>query len=217
MGCRDQFYAVIRNLDRKLTKRDLELPTSDTHKILTTCIPIQCRQCGARFFGDEKSRKEYDEHLDWHFRNNRSSNSAVHRNNACVSRALLLSEEAWLSDGLLEPEPSQPVKPIPEAPRKVPFIKAGMTGTRCTVCMEIFHTEWDDDVGEWVWKDAKVNEMGKADHDSCWREVVEGKQRREREAQEERETEEKEKETTQKRRLEVDEGQEERAAKRLKL
>lgn len=42
-------------------------------------LPVQCKQCGVRFTDDTLGKKEMEDHLDMHFRQNRKASQNIGR------------------------------------------------------------------------------------------------------------------------------------------
>jgi hypothetical protein len=42
-------------------------------------LPVQCKQCGVRFTDDTLGKREMEDHLDMHFRQNRKANQNIGR------------------------------------------------------------------------------------------------------------------------------------------
>lgn len=139
-------------------------------------IALQCKQCGFRFFDTAEGQAKMTAHLDWHFRQNKTSKEAK----KIVSRDWFFDEDNWVSHAhnvdttsahapsFFEGGEDGPVKddePIPDS-----YIPAEEEITHCFICHEGFEKFWDDEEDCWMLRNA-IKFNGNVYHDSCFREA----------------------------------------------
>jgi pre-mRNA cleavage complex 2 protein Pcf11 len=75
------YAAAILSLDIKFTSADLqrEPPVGALELVLHKHLPQQCRQCANRYPPGPRGQRSMDEHLDWHFRQNRRAKDSAAR------------------------------------------------------------------------------------------------------------------------------------------
>lgn len=158
---------------------------NDNYRYLYDRLPRQCHVCGLRF--GERSPKDYDDHLDIHFRKARRLQENIKRT---VSRQWFKDEKNWITvfsadkdartskrslnqtnrdnddinncyydDGL----PSSFRKNSKNNKKNCNRISIDECGKVCLLCNEEFETLWDGHEDTWmainVSKDARTNVM----------------------------------------------------------
>lgn len=132
--------------------------------LLYECMSLQCHTCAKRFEDTEDGRKRRDAHLDWHFRINNRLREIASRGQ---SRSWYFDEEEWIK--YVHEDVTQVITELPEnnsdKPNKhkefSPDDSYVLTPTDpnaanepCPICKEKFISVWNEDVEEWVWKNA---------------------------------------------------------------
>ncbi|KAJ1954046.1 mRNA 3' end processing factor, partial [Dispira parvispora] len=84
-----------------LTNEELVKKRPGLVECLYRAIPLQCKQCGARYPGTDQGRKHLDAHLDWHFRRNRKQKE---KSRQAQPHGWFVSEEDWVSCRLVAAE-----------------------------------------------------------------------------------------------------------------
>ncbi|KAG5518880.1 hypothetical protein PMAC_002411 [Pneumocystis sp. 'macacae'] len=151
--------------------KNIELKSSSLAKhrpelvvLLYECMSLQCRTCAKRFEDTDDGRKRRDAHLDWHFRiNNRLREISLRGQ----SRCWYFDEEEWIkytyedvssiAPESLENNSEKPKKEKEFSPDEsyvlVPTDPNSLNEP-CPICKEKFVAVWNEDVEEWVWKNA---------------------------------------------------------------
>ncbi|GAA5833559.1 hypothetical protein JCM3766R1_002574 [Sporobolomyces carnicolor] len=187
----------IQRLNVELTNSDLAHPRPNVAALLYVSLPLQCQQCGLRFFQSKQGKAKMDQHLDWHFTYKRRIREGAAR---AQGRSWFTKEEEWYtSDNVSYPtfasdpaDPSgssgSPVKGGKDAAgaksaagaidraalmkKKVSVPPAGGLGDKpCPICQDKFKSEWSDEEEEWVWWNA-VNVEGTLYHATCHAEAT---------------------------------------------
>lgn len=168
----DSYEEMILSMDVRLDALDLNRMSAPP----VAHLPQRCKQCGIRF---PEGEAKMQAHLDWHFRRNKSSTTALGRG---AHRRWLPKAEEWVSDfasnaeagpgpnsqshgqrhgspgGTVTASTGGASKLSAEqlaryALRKVPApqdpVKAGRP---CPICKEHWKAELEDD--EWIWRNA---------------------------------------------------------------
>jgi len=136
--------------------------------------PIQCKQCAVRFPGSPTGKKEYEEHLDMHFRQNRRASQNVGRGH---SRSWFVGIESWTKDAkgdLHQPrangKSSDTNKEDREAKLRASVVvipaNDAAKSVSCPVCKETIQPEFMEEEEEWVWRNA-VRVKDKIYHATC--------------------------------------------------
>lgn len=182
-----EYSNMIMSLNLRLTTADMqrELPLGSLEAINFKEMPLQCRQCANRYPSGPKGQASMDQHLDWHFRQNRRAKDSAARGQ---SRSWFSRLEEWIRGGYDDDAPSKvnetgstgtgrvavAMTPAQEAELKAatnafvvaPSDDPGVATKPCPICKELFKSEWSEEEEEWIWKNAiKVN--GIYYHGSC--------------------------------------------------
>ncbi|KAI6044631.1 hypothetical protein EDC04DRAFT_2936257 [Pisolithus marmoratus] len=125
--------------------------------ILSWCLlPMQCKQCGLRFSDDLCGKKQMDDHLDMHLR----QNSGVRQNVGCRhSRCWFIS---------LEMSRIGPGKRDAELHAQFVVVLSGdkAKSIYCLICKEIMKSKFLEDDEDWVWRDVvRKDDNHKVDDD----------------------------------------------------
>jgi pre-mRNA cleavage complex 2 protein Pcf11 len=183
-----EYSNMIMSLNLKLTTADMqrELPLGSLEAIQFKELPLQCRQCANRYPSGPKGQASMDQHLDWHFRQNRRARDSTARGQ---SRSWFSRLEDWIRGGHDDDAPSKrqedaaggengrgvtSLTPAQEAELKAAtssFVIAPIddpeAATRpCPICKELFKSEMSQDEDDFIWKNA-VNIKGVYYHGSC--------------------------------------------------
>lgn len=150
-------------------------------KFFINLKPNKCGTCGKRFSNDIKGQNNRRLHLDWHFRINKKLKDG----NINQSRSWYLDDEEFVrfKDEELFGEDELTNNTTGNSKNGnnsnnndkkeqkyviIPENSTEMT-TNCSICKEIIKSEYNDDLGEWIWNNAvKVN--NKIYHLSCYEE-----------------------------------------------
>ncbi|KAJ1982291.1 mRNA 3' end processing factor [Dimargaris verticillata] len=84
-----------------LTNDDIQQKRPGLAEKLYSAYPGQCKQCAIRFRATEDGKRQYQAHLDWHFRRNRRLKESKRR---AQPRGWFLSEQDWVDARQLEAE-----------------------------------------------------------------------------------------------------------------
>ncbi|GAA5909393.1 hypothetical protein JCM5296_007023 [Sporobolomyces johnsonii] len=185
----------IMRLGVKLENADLAHPRPNVASLLYVRLPLQCQQCGLRFFDSREGKLKMDEHLDWHFTYKRRIREGAGR---AQGRSWFTKEDDWYTSDLASSptfaadDPSSasshrsPSKPSSTSTstttsagaatldraqlqkQKVPVGAdgQGLGDKPCPICQDRFKSEWSDDEEEWVWWNAVVVD-GTLYHATC--------------------------------------------------
>ncbi|KAI6047416.1 hypothetical protein EDC04DRAFT_2623243 [Pisolithus marmoratus] len=168
----------------KLTTADILKKRSSVVDLLYNRLPVQCKQCGLRFSDDPCGKKQMDDHLDMHFRQNSGVGQNVGRGH---SRCWFVSLEDWTREGTVDVKGKGRVdgprslskKPVDAAQRdaelRAQFVVVPpgdeAKSIYCPICKETMKSEFLEDDEEWVWRDA-VRKDDKIYHATCHSEAV---------------------------------------------
>lgn len=160
-------------LDVQLTTAAITAPRPEALSFLYDRFPLQCQQCGLRFFETPSGRRQMDAHIDWHFRHRRRVREGAQRTHG---RSWLVAERTWLS-GDEDDAYGAPIADAQDAPvastssntkaqqdsvsraelmkKRVPMPSDPAIVSRpCPICKEPFKSEWSEDDEEWVFPNA---------------------------------------------------------------
>ncbi|KAJ1973755.1 mRNA 3' end processing factor [Dimargaris xerosporica] len=84
-----------------LTNDDIQQKRPGLAEKLYSAYPGQCKQCAIRFRATDDGKRQYQAHLDWHFRRNRRLKESKRR---AQPRGWFLSEQDWVDARQLEAE-----------------------------------------------------------------------------------------------------------------
>ncbi|KAL5487838.1 PCF11 [Sanghuangporus weigelae] len=191
---RDDRLEVQRSYARKILGMNIRLTTTDITRqrpqnisLLYDYLPIQCKQCGFRFHDDSAGKKQYQDHLDMHFRQNRRAKEVAGRGH---SRSWFISINDWVSEPLTDVKgkgrevlttgrtntdfnPHGSGKRDAELRSSVVVVPPGdeAKNISCPVCKETLKSEFREEDEEWVWQNA-VKVKDKIYHATCHAEMA---------------------------------------------
>ncbi|KAH9943494.1 uncharacterized protein BXZ73DRAFT_40385 [Epithele typhae] len=173
----------------KLSNADITRHRPPLAELLYGQIPTQCKQCGIRLPEGSSGKKDFDEHLDMHFRQNRKASQAVGRGH---SRSWFVGLEDWVygeshdikgkgrADGR---STSSRAAVAQEAAEREAELRAMVVivpqgdeskTMSCPICKEHLASEFLEEVEEWGWRNA-VKRDDKIYHATCHAEAVASK------------------------------------------
>ncbi|KAJ3976260.1 hypothetical protein EV361DRAFT_884517 [Lentinula raphanica] len=141
-------------------------------------LGAQCKQCGIRFLDTADGKKDLEDHLDMHFRQNLKANQNIGRGH---SRSWFLGAEDWVLDvkGKGRADGSRPITAKAAADAEAAERDARLRSefvvvppgdeaksVSCPICKESLKSEFVEDDEEWVWKNA-VKKDDRIFHATC--------------------------------------------------
>jgi len=153
-----------------------DLKTRHDSVINTLYSGMQCGNCGLRFSQDDK--KFYDNHLDWHFHNNRIGRDG----RKSASRTWFHMKETWMGMDDTTDYEEKAKSSVFELERKMQNAAASENSTSCSVlredevcniCCEPFEQFWDESLEEWRYNNATRID-GMAYHAHCYDDIEAG-------------------------------------------
>ncbi|ETW83891.1 hypothetical protein HETIRDRAFT_62543 [Heterobasidion irregulare TC 32-1] len=154
----------------KFTSADISRRRSRIVHFLYDRLPVQCKQCAIRFQDTVTGRKQMQDHLDMHFRQNRKANQNVGRGH---SRSWFVGAEDWVHDtsasskGKGNADQSRPLNAkavaAAEAAKRDAELRAQFVVVppgdeakhiACPICKEVLKSEFQEEDEEWVWLNA---------------------------------------------------------------
>ncbi|KAL9935270.1 hypothetical protein V8E36_005618 [Tilletia maclaganii] len=147
-------------------------------------MPAACKQCANRYAGSKKGHRALDEHLDWHFRQNRRAKDSAARGQ---SRSWFVNLDTWVRSGFDDEVPwstagegsagagtqagrtaeeEAALRATHQATIVVAPTDAEVAAKPCPICKEKFQSEWSEDEEDWIWRNA-VLVNGIYYHASC--------------------------------------------------
>ncbi|KAG1892348.1 hypothetical protein F4604DRAFT_1698961 [Suillus subluteus] len=174
----------------RLTNVDITRKRPNIDRLLYDRLPVQCKQCGIRFSDDTLGKKEMEDHLDMHFRQNRKANQSLGRGH---SRSWFVDLDDWVHGGRVDvkgkgradgprPTTNKAALAVDAARRDAELRKQFVVvpsgdeakPLSCPICKENLKTEFLEDDEEWVWKNA-VRKDDKIYHATCYAEAMSSK------------------------------------------
>lgn len=169
----EDYVAAILALDIKTSGQEFNRePASSYELILHRHLPLQCRQCANRYPTGSKGQGRMDDHLDWHFTQNRRAKDSAARGQ---SRSWFDRLESFIRGGFDDTAPASKPTSSNAADRdgrsftaaqdkalKETFLKtfviaptdAEVAAKPCGICKEPFKSQWSEDEEEFVWLNA---------------------------------------------------------------
>lgn len=171
----EDYVAAILALDIKTSGPDFNRePASSYELILHKHLPLQCRQCANRYPTGNKGQGRMDDHLDWHFTQNRRAKDSAARGQ---SRSWFDRLEGFIRGGFDDSAPASKgavhaaggdrdgksgVSAAQEKALREKFAKtfviaptdAELAAKPCPICKEAFKSQWSEDEEEWIWLNA---------------------------------------------------------------
>ncbi|KAI0375573.1 hypothetical protein BV20DRAFT_984328 [Pilatotrama ljubarskyi] len=173
----------------KLTSADITRQRPPIVDLLYNKLPTQCKQCGLRFPNSPSGKKQHEDHLDMHFRQNRKASQAVGRGH---SRSWFVSLEDWIHGDSVDVKGkgradgrtlSSKAAVAEEAAKREAELRAmhvvvppgdEAKPISCPICKEPLKSEFLEDDEEWVWRNA-VKKDDRIYHATCHAEAVASK------------------------------------------
>ncbi|PIL37089.1 hypothetical protein GSI_00781 [Ganoderma sinense ZZ0214-1] len=186
---RQAYRKAIMSVKIKLTSSDVSKHRPRIVETLYERLPTQCKQCGSRFSDDTIGKKQFEDHLDMHFRQNRKATQAVGRGH---SRSWFVSLEDWISSNSVDVKGkgradgrtvSSKVVAAEEAAKREAELRAMFVVVppgdeakpiSCPICKEPLKSEFLEDDEEWVWRNA-VKKDDRIYHATCHAEATASK------------------------------------------
>ncbi|TKY89706.1 hypothetical protein EX895_001491 [Sporisorium graminicola] len=182
----EDYIAAILALDIKTSGPDFNRePAASYELILHKHLPLQCRQCANRYPTGNKGQGRMDDHLDWHFTQNRRAKDSAARGQ---SRSWFDRLESFIRGGFDDAAPASKggaasggaggerdgkagLSAAQEKALKEKFAKsfvvaptdAELASKPCPICKEAFKSQWSEDEEEWIWVNAIKVEGTQAD------------------------------------------------------
>ncbi|SPO29376.1 related to PCF11 component of pre-mRNA 3`-end processing factor CF I [Ustilago trichophora] len=172
----EDYINAILALDIKTSGPDFNRePVSSYELILHKHLPLQCRQCANRYPTGNKGQGRMDDHLDWHFTQNRRAKDSAARGQ---SRSWFDRLESFIRGGFDDSAPASrsanatsgsgidgDTKGLTAAQDKAlkeKFAKSfvitptdpDLASQPCPICKESFKSQWSEDEEEWIWLNA---------------------------------------------------------------
>ncbi|KDN52939.1 hypothetical protein K437DRAFT_219630 [Tilletiaria anomala UBC 951] len=186
----DEYTRMIMTSDIKLTvhelQRDLSSSLLEDALLLRGYLPAQCRQCARRFPTGDKGQRSKDEHLDWHFKQNKRVKDSLARGQ---SRQWFPKLEEFIRGGFDDSPPTAGVESGAEnggaggsvmTVEQEKVLKAKfaslyviaptdptVAAQPCPICKESFKSVYNEEEEEWVWYDA-IEVNSSYYHASCY-------------------------------------------------
>lgn len=180
-----QYRTAILAQKVKLTSSDILRTRPRIVDFLYHRLTSQCKQCGVRFSGTPAGKKEMNDHLDMHFRQNRKADQNIGRGH---SRSWFTGIEDWIhdssdmkgkgrADGLrLNAEAAanaENAKRDAELRAQYVVVPSGDEAKpiSCPICKETLKSEFLEDDEDWVWKNAVMKDE-RVYHATCHAEAL---------------------------------------------
>ncbi|KAJ3130367.1 hypothetical protein HK098_002596 [Nowakowskiella sp. JEL0407] len=178
----------VRQMNRiRLSNEDINRTYDYVVPFLYDTLELQCNQCGMRFASSGIGKTKLQEHLDWHFRQNRR---AKDKGKSAVSRDWYLVESTWVmelevklavKDRQLQGffgEKSVEKEEVEVEKKNITLEEA--SGAKnlgaCAICNEPFVKVYNDDEEVWMLENACLVDQ-KLYHYSCFTEFQEQKRK----------------------------------------
>ncbi|KAG6869287.1 hypothetical protein C0993_000040 [Termitomyces sp. T159_Od127] len=132
-------------------------------------LSAQCKQCGVRFADSVFGKRNMEDHLDMHFRQNRKASQNVGRGHC---RSWFIGVEDWVQDlsnykGKGRTDVPQRLHPKAAAAAEVAKRDAELRAKfivvppgaeakqiSCPICKETFKSEFSEEEEDWIWRNA---------------------------------------------------------------
>ena len=163
----------------RLTNAEITRKRPDIGRFLYDRLPVQCKQCGIRFTSDATGKKDMEDHMDMHFKQNRKASQSIGRGH---SRSWYISLDDWLDEqekGKRSPTNTKTLAAAEAAERDANLqlqyvvVPPGEEAQpiACPICKESLKSEFLEDDEEWVWRNA-VKRDDKIYHATCHAEAA---------------------------------------------
>ncbi|KIJ56625.1 hypothetical protein M422DRAFT_22777 [Sphaerobolus stellatus SS14] len=174
---RQEYERNIINMTISLTTADISRQNTGVIPFLYQRMPLQCKQCAIRFHEGAIGKKQMEEHLDMHFRQNRKASENVGRGH---NRSWFVGVRDWINDISVD------IKGKGRADGHNTKVSAGAAEEeaklrqshvlvppgdetkviQCPICKETLKPEFLEDDEDWAWKNA-VRVQGRIYHATC--------------------------------------------------
>ncbi|KZT41186.1 hypothetical protein SISSUDRAFT_1043265 [Sistotremastrum suecicum HHB10207 ss-3] len=173
-----EYMARVRGIRLKLTNAEISRQRPQILPFLYDRQPAQCKQCAIRFPESLIGKKQMDNHLDMHFRQNRRVNQNVGRGH---SRSWFIGVDNWIHDvsettkGNVRDGANASKTAAAEAAEREARLRKSFVvippgdeakPISCPICKETIMSEFLEEEEDWVWRNA-VNVQGKIYHATC--------------------------------------------------
>ncbi|KAI0774211.1 hypothetical protein C8Q74DRAFT_1268922 [Fomes fomentarius] len=173
----------------KLTSSDITRHRPQIADLLYNRLSTQCRQCGSRFNDGPNGKKQFEDHLDTHFRQNRKASQAVGRGH---SRSWFITMDDWTHGESVDVKGKgradgrsigSKAVAAEEAARREAELRAMFVVVppgdeakpiSCPICKEHLKSEFLEDDEEWVWRNA-IKKDERIYHATCHAEAIASK------------------------------------------
>jgi len=186
-NCTDLGHEATREYERNIMSMSITLTTSDLTKyrsggivpFLYERMPIQCRQCAIRYPEGQVGKKQMEDHLDMHFRQNQKASQNVGRGH---SRSWFVGADDWVNDAAVDAkgkrradgssakEAAAAAAAEHEAKLRESYVVVPpgdeAKSIQCPICKETLKSEFLEDDEDWVWMNA-VRVQGRIYHATC--------------------------------------------------
>ncbi|KAF8238784.1 hypothetical protein L208DRAFT_1387086 [Tricholoma matsutake] len=185
-SCRAYRQAILSQ-QVQLTSSGLTKNRPQIVEFLYDQLTAQCKQCGIRFADTVVGKKNMEDHLDMHFRQNRKANQNIGRGH---SRSWFIGVEDWIHDistdvkGKGRADGHRRLNPKAAATAEVAKREAELRALyvvvppgdeakpiSCPICKETLKSEFFEDDEDWVWKNA-VKKDDRVYHATCHAEAI---------------------------------------------
>ncbi|KAF8525345.1 hypothetical protein JB92DRAFT_2877529 [Gautieria morchelliformis] len=174
-----EYERNIMGISITLTTSDLTKHRSGIVPFLYERMPIQCKQCAIRYPEGQVGKKQMEDHLDMHFRQNQKASQNVGRGHC---RSWFVGAADWVNDvavdakgkrradGSSAKEAAAAAAAEHEAKLRESYVVVP-TGDeaksiQCPICKEVLKSEFLEDDEDWVWMNA-VRVQGRIYHATC--------------------------------------------------
>jgi len=185
-SCRAYRHAILSQ-QIQLTSSDVTKKRPQIVEFLYDQLTAQCKQCGIRFADTVVGKKNMEDHLDMHFRQNRKANQNIGRGH---SRSWFIGVEDWIHDvstdvkGKGRADGHRRLNPKAAATAEVAKREAELRALyvvvppgdeakpiSCPICKETLKSEFLEDDEDWVWKNA-IKKDDRVYHATCHAEAI---------------------------------------------
>jgi len=181
-----EYRRAILSQKIKLTSAGITKTRPEIVHFLYDRLPVQCKQCGIRFADNFVGKKEMQDHLDMHFRQNRKANQNIGRGH---SRSWFIGVEDWIHDTSVDvkgkgTDGHRPLNAKAAAAAEIAKRDAELRALyvvvppgdeakpiSCPICKETIKSEFLEDDEDWVWKNA-IKKDDRIYHATCHAEAV---------------------------------------------
>ncbi|GJJ07434.1 hypothetical protein Clacol_001636 [Clathrus columnatus] len=167
--------------EQKIMSINISLNTADIMRKHTSIVPfiyddlrLQCRQCAARYPDDKDGKKQMEDHLDMHFRQNQKAGLNTGRGHI---RCWFIGAKDWIQEVIGDSKGKNRMEDSPTAIAAAQEAKLRESyvivppgdeakSVQCPVCKETLKSEFLEEDEDWAWKNA-VRVQGRIYHATC--------------------------------------------------